>query len=83
MTINIKTPEEIEAMKVAGELSARVLREIGMRCKPGVSTLKLDKFAEEFIRDHGGKPTFKGYEGFPGSICASIKRTGGSWHPFR
>ena len=59
-------------MKAAGCLSAMVLREVGMRCVPGVSTLELDEFAETFIREHGGIPTFKGYGGFPGSICASI-----------
>ena len=67
-----KTPAEIEAMKAAGQLSAAVLREVGMRCVPGVSTLELDEFAEDYIRSHGGIPTFKGYGGFPGSICASV-----------
>ena len=67
-----KTPAEIEAMKAAGQLSAAVLREVGKRCVPGVSTLELDEFAEDYIRSHGGIPTFKGYAGFPGSICASV-----------
>ena len=72
MAIILKTPGEIEAMKAAGELSARVLREVGAHCKPGVTTLELDEFAETFIREHGGVPAFKGYGGFPGSICASV-----------
>ena len=72
MTVILKTPEEIEAMKEAGRLSAAVLREVGARCVPGVSTLELDQFAEDYIRSRGGIPTFKGYGGFPGSICASI-----------
>ena len=72
MAIVLKTPGEIEAMKAAGELSARVLREVGARCKPGVTTLELDEIAETFIREHGGVPAFKGYGGFPGSICASV-----------
>lgn len=72
MAIILKSPGEIEAMKAAGELSARVLREVGAHCKPGVSTLELDEIAETFIREHGGIPAFKGYGGFPGSICASI-----------
>lgn len=59
-------------MKKAGELSAAVLREIGARCKPGVTTLELDRFAERYIRENGGTPTFKGYCGFPASICASV-----------
>lgn len=72
MAVILKTPGEIDAMKVAGQLSARVLREVGAHCKPGVSTLELDDLAETFIREHGGIPAFKGYGGFPGSICASI-----------
>jgi len=72
MAVILKSPGEIEAMKVSGELSARVLREVGKRCVPGVSTLQLDQFAEEFIRANGGIPTFKGYGGFPGTICASV-----------
>lgn len=67
-----KTPAQIDEMAEAGRLSAEVLREVGARVKPGVSTLELDRFAEKFIRDHGGKPAFKGYGGFPGSICASV-----------
>ena len=72
MAVILKSPAEIEAMKEAGRLSAAVLREVGARCVPGVSTLELDEFAEDYIRSHGGVPTFKGYGGFPGSICASI-----------
>jgi len=72
MAVILKTPEEIEAMKEAGRLSAAVLREVGARCVPGVSTLELDQFAEDYIRSNGGVPTFKGYGGFPGTICASI-----------
>jgi len=72
MAVIKKSPAEIEAMKAAGRLSAAVLREVGQRCVPGVTTLELDEFAEDYIRSHGGIPTFKGYGGFPGSICASI-----------
>ena len=72
MAILQKTPQEIEAMKKAGELSARVLREVGARVCPGVTTGELDRFAETFIRAHGGTPAFKGYGGFPGTICASV-----------
>lgn len=68
-----KTPKQIdEYAEGAGVLSARVLRELGTRVKPGVSTLELDQFAETFIRLHGGVPGFKGLYGFPGSICASV-----------
>ena len=72
MAVILKSPGEIEAMKAAGQLSAEVLRKIGELVKPGVTTLELDEFAETYIREHGGIPAFKGYGGFPGSICASV-----------
>ena len=67
-----KSPAEIEAMKEAGRISAKVLREVGSHVRPGVSTLELDRLAETLIRLEGGIPAFKGYGGFPGSICASV-----------
>ena len=67
-----KTPHQIEEMDEAGRLSAKVLREVGARVKPGVSTAELDRIAEMIIRMEGGIPAFKGYGGFPGSICASV-----------
>ena len=67
-----KSPAEIDAMKEAGRVSALVLREVGAAAKPGVSTLELDELAETIIRQEGGIPAFKGYGGFPGSICASL-----------
>ncbi len=67
-----KSPAEIEAMKEAGRVSAKVLREVGAQVRPGVSTLELDELAEALIRAEGGVPAFKGYGGFPGSICASV-----------
>ena len=72
MAIIKKTLSEIEAMKRAGMLSAAVLREVGKRCVAGVTTKELDEFAESYIRANGGIPTFKGYSGYPGSICASV-----------
>lgn len=72
MSVILKSPAEIEAMKAAGQLSAEVLRKVGELVKPGVSTLELDEFAETYIREHGGIPAFKGYGGFPGTICASV-----------
>lgn len=72
MAIILKSSGEIEAMKAACELSARVLREVGAHCVPGITTLELDEIAEAFIRENGGVPAFKGYGGFPGSICASV-----------
>lgn len=71
--IHIKTREEMEEYRrTAGTLSKQALRLAGTLVKPGVSTLEIDQAVEEFIRLHGGKPGFKGYGGFPGSICASV-----------
>ena len=67
-----KTPHQINEMAEAGELSARVLREVGAAVRPGISTLELDQLAEAIIRSAGAIPAFKGYGGFPGTICASI-----------
>ncbi|TJW12502.1 type I methionyl aminopeptidase [Parvibacter caecicola] len=68
----LKSPGEIEAMKEAGRVSALALRQVGRAARPGVSTWELDLLAEEVIRSEGGVPAFKGYGGFPGSICASV-----------
>jgi methionyl aminopeptidase len=66
-----KSPEEIEKMASAGAILVAALAELRSRIRPGVSTGELDGVAERFIRARGGTPTFKGYRGFPGSICAS------------
>jgi methionyl aminopeptidase len=66
-----KSPEEIEKMAAAGAIQAATLDLIAGKVRPGVSTEELDAAAERFIRSQGGTPTFKGYRGFPGSICAS------------
>ena len=70
--IHLKTPQEIEEFKAAGALSKMVLRRVGAMVRPGVSTFELDQLAEQLIRMHGGTPSFKGYGGFPGTICASV-----------
>jgi methionyl aminopeptidase len=66
-----KTPEQIQAMASAGEIQARCLRMLRSKCRPGVSTAELDRAAERFIRSQGAVASFKGYRGFPGSICTS------------
>lgn len=66
-----KSPEEIERMARAGEVLVATLDMLEGKIHPGVTTAELDAAAERFIRSHGGQPTFKGYRGFPGSICAS------------
>lgn len=70
--IYLKTDEEIELLREANQLVGKTLAEVGKHIAPGVSTLQLDKIAEEFIRDHGAVPAFLGYGGFPNSICASV-----------
>jgi methionyl aminopeptidase len=69
--IILKSPEQIEAMKEAGRVSALALRRAGSLSEPGISTLEIDAEVERLIRSEGGTPTFKGHGGFPGSICAS------------
>jgi methionyl aminopeptidase len=69
--ITPKTPEQVEAMAAAGEIHARCLQMLRKKARPGVTTLELDRTAEKFIRSRGAEPSFKGYNGFPGSICAS------------
>ncbi|MCL5292233.1 MAG: type I methionyl aminopeptidase [Actinobacteria bacterium] len=70
--IIIKTPEEIAIMREAGLIVAKVLELIEKRVKPGVTGVQIDRFAERFIRSAGASPAFKGYRGFPASICFSI-----------
>jgi methionyl aminopeptidase len=70
--IKLKTAADIEAMKVAGRLSYKALRKTGALVRPGISTLELDRFAENLIRMEGGRPAFLGYNGFRGTICSSI-----------
>lgn len=70
--IILKTREEIERLYVANQLVGRTLAEVGKYIKPGVTTKALDKIAHDFICDHGAKPSFLGYSGFPGSICTSV-----------
>jgi methionyl aminopeptidase len=66
-----KSPAEIEAMEAAGAIHTKVLELLARKVRPGVTTAELDEAAERFIRSQGATPAFKGYRGFPGSICAS------------
>ena len=66
-----KTPDQIDKMAAAGDVLARTLELMKGKIRPGVTTKDLDTAAEKFIRSQGGEPAFKGYRGFPGSICAS------------
>lgn len=71
-TIILKTNEEIELMRLSNRLVGMTLGEISKHIRPGITTLELDKIAEEFIRDHKATPSFLGYGGFPNSICTSV-----------
>jgi methionyl aminopeptidase len=66
-----KTPEQVDQMAAAGDIHTRCLKMLAAKARPGVTTEELDEAAEKFIRSQGAEPTFKGYRGFPGSICAS------------
>ncbi|MEH2277575.1 MAG: type I methionyl aminopeptidase [Nostoc sp.] len=70
--IEIKSPREIEIMRQSATIVATVLKEISQLVKPGMTTADLDAYAEKRIRQMGATPSFKGYHGFPGSICSSI-----------
>ncbi|MGH7757463.1 MAG: type I methionyl aminopeptidase, partial [Vulcanimicrobiaceae bacterium] len=70
--ITIKSAREIEIMRRGGKVTAAVLTQLVTAARPGVTTRELDRLAERLIRTAGGEPTFKGYNGFPWSICASI-----------
>ena len=77
MKIYLKTEDEIELMRQANQLVGRTLGELAKHIKPGITTLQLDKIADEFIRDNGAIPTFKGFPNpyggpFPASICTSV-----------
>jgi methionyl aminopeptidase len=69
--IQYKTEEEIELIRESSLLVAKTLAEVASHIRPGVATLKLDRIAESFIRDHGAVPGFKGYHGFPYTLCMS------------
>ncbi|EHC13041.1 MULTISPECIES: type I methionyl aminopeptidase [Fischerella] len=70
--IEIKSPREIEIMRQSAKIVATVLKEISELVQPGMTTADLDAYAEKRIREMGATPSFKGYHGFPGSICSSI-----------
>ena len=70
--ITIRTPKEIEKIAAASKLTADTLSMLAKEVKAGISTLDLDKMAEEFIRASGGIPACKGYEGYPATLCTSV-----------
>lgn len=70
--ISYKTKEQIELIRQSGQVLGKAHGEVAKIVKPGVTTAQLDKIAEEFIRDHQGVPSFKGYNNFPGTLCVSV-----------
>ena len=73
--IYLKTLEEIELMREANTLVSRTLGEVAKWVAPGVTTLRLDTIAREFIQDNGGIPACLGYGGFPGTLCIEVNET--------
>lgn len=70
--ITIKSKAEIELMKIAGRVTGETLKRVEEAVKPGVTTNELNKIAEDYIRSQGCLPSFKGYGGFPATVCASV-----------
>ena len=70
--ISIRSEEDIELLRESNQLVGMTLGEMARHIRPGISTLELDRIAEEFIRSHGAEPGFKGYDGFPNTLCISI-----------
>jgi len=70
--VYLRDRDEIEAIRSAAQLVGQTLVMLGREIKPGITTGELDRLAETFIRDHGARPAFKGYRGFPASICPSV-----------
>lgn len=70
--VSIKTYKEIETMRQGGKILAKILKKVAKAVKPGISTLALNKLAEEEIAQYGAEPAFKGYKGYPFALCASI-----------
>lgn len=70
--VYLRNRDEIQAIREAAQLVAKTLDMLGRELRPGISTAELDRLAEDFIRAHGGRPAFKGYRGFPATICPSI-----------
>lgn len=70
--IYLKTADEIELLRASNLLVSKTLAELAKSIRPGITTASLDRIAEAFIRDHGATPAFKGYSGFPASLCTSV-----------
>ena len=72
MSVTIKSPEQLELMREAGKILAKVHEQLGKELRPGMSTYEIDRIGEEMIRSFGCIPSFKNYCGYPASVCVSI-----------
>lgn len=70
--IIVKTPVQIEIMRQANRIAAGALKMLEENMCPGLTTMQMDRWAEEYCRDHGAEPAFRGYRGFPGNLCVSV-----------
>lgn len=70
--VHLKTGEEVQRIRESAQILGKAHGEVAKLVKPGVKTKELDRVAEEFIRDHGGVPSFKNYNGFPSTLCISV-----------
>ena len=72
MSINIKTPEEIEAMRKSGEILGNIMSELQTKLEPGVTTKYLEDLAQELFKKYGATPSFQGYQGYPAALCTAV-----------
>jgi methionyl aminopeptidase len=70
--VHLKTDEDIQIIKESAQILGKAHGEVAKLVRPGVKTIELDRIAEEYIRDNGGVPSFKNYNGFPGTLCISV-----------
>jgi len=70
--ITIKSPEEIKIIAEGGKILAKIIKDLEKKVRPGITTKELNRVAETLILKSGGKPSFKGYEGYPASLCTSV-----------
>ena len=70
--IHLKSRQEIEILRESNLIVHEVLTTLKSMCQPGITTLELDRVAEDMTRKHGGRPAFKGYHGFPATLCTSM-----------
>lgn len=73
--VHYKTANDVQLIKESAQILGKAHGEVARHIKPGMKTKELNRIAEEFIRDHGGSPSFKNYHGFPGALCISVNET--------